>query len=37
MSSPRNMAIIGLSIFIGLSVPTWIEKVEKPINTGKFI
>lgn len=34
MSSPRNMAIVGLSIFIGLSVPTWAQKEEKPISTG---
>ncbi|XP_045169652.2 solute carrier family 23 member 1-like [Mercenaria mercenaria] len=34
MSSPRNMAIIGLSIFIGLSVPTWAQKVDRPVQTG---
>ncbi|XP_060563739.1 solute carrier family 23 member 1-like isoform X2 [Ruditapes philippinarum] len=34
MSSPRNMAIIGLSIFIGLSVPTWAQKEDSPIKTG---
>ncbi|XP_045170564.2 solute carrier family 23 member 2-like isoform X2 [Mercenaria mercenaria] len=34
MSSPRNMAIIGLSIFIGLSVPTWVQQVVTPIHSG---
>ncbi|KAL4221965.1 hypothetical protein ACF0H5_018015 [Mactra antiquata] len=34
MSSPRNMAIFGLSCFIGLAVPTWALKEEKPIDTG---
>ncbi|XP_045169343.2 solute carrier family 23 member 2-like isoform X2 [Mercenaria mercenaria] len=34
MSSPRNMAIIGLSIFIGLAVPTWAQKESSPVSTG---
>ncbi|KAL4222895.1 hypothetical protein ACF0H5_018935 [Mactra antiquata] len=34
MSSARNMAIFGLSVFIGLAVPTWTQQESKPINTG---
>ncbi|XP_060590151.1 solute carrier family 23 member 1-like [Ruditapes philippinarum] len=34
MSSPRNMAILGLSIFIGISIPTWAQATEAPVNTG---
>ena len=37
MSSPRNIAIFGLSIFIGLCVPTWAQKVKNPVQTGAFI
>ncbi|WAQ93740.1 S23A2-like protein [Mya arenaria] len=34
MSSPRNIAIFGLSIFIGLAVPTWAKKHKSPVQTG---
>ncbi|KAL3863267.1 hypothetical protein ACJMK2_005032 [Sinanodonta woodiana] len=34
MSSTRNLSIIGIGIFVGLLVPTWMEKNPKCINTG---
>lgn len=35
MSSSRNLAILGLAVFIGLCVPTWVNKVKSPVNTGR--
>ena len=35
LSSPRNIAILGLSVFIGLMVPTWVKKVKTPFETGR--
>ena len=35
MSSGRNIAILGISVFIGLTVPNWAQGVERPIYTGK--
>ncbi|XP_052796345.1 solute carrier family 23 member 1-like isoform X2 [Mya arenaria] len=34
MSSPRNIAILGLSVLIGLAVPTWAQASPVPIHTG---
>ncbi|XP_045168875.2 solute carrier family 23 member 2-like isoform X2 [Mercenaria mercenaria] len=34
MGSSRNIAVLGLSVFIGLTVPTWAQSKEKPIDTG---
>ncbi|XP_045170261.2 solute carrier family 23 member 1-like [Mercenaria mercenaria] len=34
MSSPRNIAILGLSVCMGLAVPTWAHSVDQPVNTG---
>jgi hypothetical protein len=34
MGSSRNMAVLGLSVFIGLTIPTWAQSKEKPIDTG---
>lgn len=36
MSSSRNIAVLGLSVFIGLVVPTWAQSVPLPVNTGVF-
>ena len=35
MSSSRNMAIVGLSIMLGIMIPTYIKETKNPINTGK--
>ncbi|XP_052282148.1 solute carrier family 23 member 1-like isoform X2 [Dreissena polymorpha] len=37
MSSPRNIAILGLSVFIGLCVPTWAQKGKNPVQTGHLV
>ncbi|KAH3716415.1 hypothetical protein DPMN_059138 [Dreissena polymorpha] len=37
MSSPRNIAILGLSVFIGLCVPAWARKVKNPVQTGHLV
>ena len=34
MSSSRNMAIIGISIMVGIMVPTYIKETKNPISTG---
>ena len=34
MSSSRNMAIVGLSIMLGIMIPTYIKETKNPINTG---
>ncbi|KAL5022497.1 hypothetical protein ScPMuIL_001652 [Solemya velum] len=34
MDSSRNMAIIGTSIFVGLSIPEWLKTTANVINTG---
>ncbi|KAL4221143.1 hypothetical protein ACF0H5_019402 [Mactra antiquata] len=34
MSSSRNIAVLGLSVFIGLTVPSWAQTVDRPIRTG---
>ena len=35
LSSSRNLAIIGTSIFTGLMVPHWIEEYPTELSTGK--
>lgn len=35
MGSSRNMAVLGLSVFIGLTVPTWAQSQKKPVDTGR--
>ncbi|XP_045170342.2 solute carrier family 23 member 1-like [Mercenaria mercenaria] len=34
MSSPRNVAILGLAVCIGVAVPSWAQTVQTPIDTG---
>ena len=34
MSSSRNMAIIGISVMIGIMVPTYIKETKNPISSG---
>ncbi|KAL5005566.1 hypothetical protein ScPMuIL_016724 [Solemya velum] len=34
LSSTRNIAVIGMSIFVGLMIPTWVEKHPDAIQTG---
>ena len=34
MSSSRNMAIIGLSIMVGIMIPIYIRETKDPIKTG---
>ncbi|XP_060594872.1 solute carrier family 23 member 2-like isoform X2 [Ruditapes philippinarum] len=34
MGSSRNMAVLGLSVFIGLTIPTWAQSKDKPVDTG---
>ena len=36
LSSSRNLAIIGTSIFTGLMVPHWIEAYPTELSTGKL-
>lgn len=38
MNNSRNLFIVGSALFVGLAVPTWIEKNQgkNPINTGNF-
>ena len=35
--SPRNLFILGFSLFMGLVVPTWVKENENLINTGSDI
>ena len=37
LSSSRNLAIIGTSIFTGLMVPHWIEEYPTELSTGKMV
>ena len=37
LSSSRNLAIIGTSIFTGLMVPHWIESYPTELSTGKLL
>lgn len=34
LTSTRNLAIIGLSVIMGLAVPYWVEKTPDGIQTG---
>ncbi|KAL5005693.1 hypothetical protein ScPMuIL_016851 [Solemya velum] len=34
LSSTRNIAVIGMSIFVGIMIPAWIEKHPDAIQTG---
>ncbi|WAQ93503.1 S23A2-like protein, partial [Mya arenaria] len=34
MHAGRNIAILGVSTFIGLTIPSWAQSVGKPVNTG---
>ena len=34
LSSARNLSVIGTAVFVGLLVPSWIEKNGSAINTG---
>ncbi|XP_052266034.1 solute carrier family 23 member 1-like [Dreissena polymorpha] len=34
LSSSRNLSIMGMAIFVGLLVPTWVEKNASAIDTG---
>ena len=34
MSSSRNMAIVGLSIMVGIMIPIYIRETKDPIKTG---
>ena len=36
MSSSRNMAIVGLSIMVGIMIPIYIRETKDPIKTGIF-
>jgi hypothetical protein len=36
LSSTRNLSIIGTAVFVGLLVPTWMEKNASAIDTGKI-
>lgn len=35
LNSSRNLFVFGLSIFFGLSVPTWVANNPDQINTGE--
>jgi hypothetical protein len=35
MSSPRNVAILGLSICVGFAIPFWAQAEETPVEFGK--
>lgn len=37
LNSPRNLFILGFSIFFGLAFPTWISNHNPIINTGRDI
>lgn len=39
LNSPRNLFILGISIFFGLSLPVWMSQNENKgaINTGKSV
>ena len=37
MSSSRNMAIIGLSIMVGIMIPIYIRETKDPIKTGILV
>ena len=37
LSSSRNMAIIGVSVILGLMVPTYMKDNEHALNTGTHI
>lgn len=34
LNSSRNLAVIGISLLIGLMVPNWVKKHPESINTG---
>ena len=34
LNSPRNLVIIGFSLFMGMLVPFWVENNEDLIDTG---
>lgn len=36
LTSTRNLAIIGLSVIMGLAVPYWVEKTPDGIQTGAY-
>lgn len=35
LNSPRNLFIVGFSIFIGLVVPKWVDAHPEAISTGR--
>jgi nucleobase transporter 1/2 len=35
LNSTRNLAIIGISLLLGLMIPYWVEKTPHDIQTGK--
>ena len=35
LKKPRNMFVLGLSVFLGLSLPNWIRHNKHAIDTGK--
>lgn len=37
LSSTRNLAIVGTSLFVGLMVPYWVENFPEEVATGNFI
>ncbi|KAK7110636.1 solute carrier family 23 member 1-like [Littorina saxatilis] len=37
MRTPRNMCVLGLSLFIGLTLPRWISAHKEAIDTGSSI
>lgn len=34
---PRNMFVLGLALFLGLAIPSWIEGNKNEIQTGVFV
>ena len=36
LDSPRNLVIIGFSIFVGLAIPGWVTATEPQISTGSI-
>lgn len=39
LNSPRNIFVLGIAMFVGLSLPVWISQNENKgaINTGKSV
>ena len=37
LASTRNLSIIGMAVFTGRLIPTWVEQNKTAIRTGKYI